>query len=732
MNNVMFYDEKDIGSSAGLNHPGMKLELDCNEQLTFTDAEQKGLLAYYNLDNNGKKAEKLKNDGSDGFGTIFTYDAGNNLYSLFEKNGEYKEGDKNREVTYKLNIFDPNGKKQRSIDLGKMTLSMQQAGITDIAADSKGNVYVLLRRDHIKVFGADGKKIKDIADKNADYIEVDEADNLIIGSFGENNQHGSIIKRSLDKEKIWSKDLDTGNYIKEMKYNLKAKKLYMFTDKGVLVCSADGIMEGYIFDMKQTSLIESAIYTCDFAVDSNKNIYILAFKSDVSSGENRSIPLLYKYTPSKNQQKSKNQKTLTIALRYSERFIESAISKYQKEYPDVKVEIKDFKAAYMGTGEAEAKRAQTAEEDYKKAINTGLIAGKGYDIIDLMGMPYNKYAEKKVLASMSELIKNDKSFNVNNYQQKLLNACKYKDNLYIMPINFCFLSLNANKNILKAEGISIDDSKWTWKDFLAIAQKITKDKNNDGKPDQYALYKMTAEELFSYIYGNESSNFIDYDKKKASFDSKEFIDLLKFIKDFQSKNVSSPTLDINGLYNMTDPGTIGFMQGQFSFYQNIIMNQCLFNSDVEFLDMPTFNGKGASKSFIPYRMLGINNNSEMKAEAWDLIKILLSDEIQSSSDMYSFPVNLNALKAKAKDEITRNYMYQGYKDQYPGRNIRRLTQQDIDYVDKKIAELDCVPYSDSQVDKIVSEGVKDYFSGKKTAEEVAREIQNKTYIYLGE
>ena len=110
-----------------------------------------------------------------------------------------KKDDKNREVTYSLNIYNSKGEKQKSFDLGKRTFTDEQAGITDIAVDTKGTVYLLVRRENIEVIGTDGKKIKDIPSQKTDYIEMDEKDNLLIGSFDGSNGHSSIEKRNIAK-----------------------------------------------------------------------------------------------------------------------------------------------------------------------------------------------------------------------------------------------------------------------------------------------------------------------------------------------------------------------------------------------------------------------------------------------------------------------------------------------------------------------------------------------------
>jgi len=733
MTNVPSYEEKEIGPAIGYQSPGRKIGLDSKNQILLNDNREKESFCIV-VDGSGKKLQEYKNDTS-GI-ALFTLDAQDNKYVVNEKYSPGKEGDKTREVTYTLYIYNSKGEKQKSFDLGKRTFTKEQEGIADIAVDSKGTVYLLLRRENIEVIGSDGKKIKDIPAQKTDYIEMDAEDNLLIGSFNGSNGHSSIEKRNPAKEDgIWTKELATGNFMKKMKYSLKNNILYILTDKGILSCSSDGNIEGFVFDLKQSSLLESNIYISDFAIDSNKNIYILAFKVDSSSSTYKSTPLFFKYVPMQDEQKPKNQKTLTIALRYSERYLESAISKFQKEHPDIKVEVKDYKAATIvtssdGPGEDETNRAQKAGEDYQKVISTELMAGKGADIMEIGELPHKKFAEKNVLVNLSEMIKNDNSFDISKYNQSLLNACKYKDSLYIMPINFAFTPFVANKNIMNKEGLNIDSAKWTWKEFLSIAQKITKDTNGDGKPDQYALPKMPVEEIFGYIFADEYPNFIDYDKKTANFDSKEFIEILNFSKDFSAKKVCSPTLDIGELYKMTDSGTIGFMQSYLSTYQGIIQQQCLNNGEVEFLDMPSYSGKRVSKPFYIGRSYSINNNSEMKAEAWEILKLLLSDEIQSSADMYQFPVNINSLKEKAKIELAQNYIYKMYKDQ--GRNVKAMTQADVDLVNKMMGELETIRYWESQADKIVGDGAKEFFTGKKTAEEAAKLIQNKINIYLGE
>ncbi len=736
MKNVTYYQEQDLAKELekelGFDRLGMRIGLDSKNQLVITDQKDKD---FYNVtvDTNGKRVQEYKSDYTD---YVFTLDSQNNRYVAREKYGEVKAEDKKREVETSVVVYNSNGERQKSFDLGKRTYTDEQAGITDIAVDSSGNIYLLQRRAKIEVLNSEGKPIKEIEAKMIDFIEIDDKDNLLMGSSSGETGKSSVESISLKQDKgNLLTELDSGHFMHEMNYSLINKKLYLLTEKGIIACTPEGKIEGYVFDLKQSSLLDAGIYINDFVFDKDKNIYILAFKMDHSSGENKSVSLFYKYSPLKEKPSTANQKTLSIYTRYSEKYIESAIAQFQKKHPDIKIDLKDFTAATIsssadGPSDDEVKRAQKAEEDFKKVVTTELMAGQGPDIIEIDGLPYKKYTDKNTLVNLSEMIEKDKAFDINNYKQNILDAFKYKGNLFVMPVNFGFSPFAANKTILDKEGIKIDDTNWTWEEFLKMAQIITRDTNGDGKPDQYALDKTSPEEIFGLLLQGEEGNFIDLDNRTCKFDSKEFIDLLKFAKEFSDKGVSSPKLDIAELYKMLDPGTIGFMRSYFGNYQGVIQTQSLMNSEVVFFNTPSYSDKSASNIFYSGRTYAINNNSKLKDEAWEFIKLLLSDEIQSRDDMYQFPISISALDTKAKTEITRNYIYQAYKEK--GRKIRALNEEDVKMVNKMIDELKVMPYSEEQASQIITEGVKDFFSGKKTAEETAKLIQSKVSIYLNE
>jgi ABC-type sugar transport system, periplasmic component len=724
MTNVTYYEEKEIGKSIGIKSALGGLSVDSRNRLVVNDGNK-----YLFIDSSGKKVYEFKCNISSN-SSLFTLDSNDNLYTVSRNYRPKTKGEKDRKIDYRLMTYSSKGEKLSNIELGERTVNDKKPGISDIAVDSKGNIYLLSQWENIEVINAEGKKIKNIPAAKIDYIEIDSSDNLILGAIDGGNTRSMVEKRNAKGESLWKKDLVLGDSLQKLKYNSKDGRIYMLCEKGILACNVEGEIQGYVFDSKQSSLLESGTIIMDFYAGIN-NIYVLALQSNSSSGTLEVKPLIYLYTPLKEGKRPKDQVVLSLALSYSDRFIESAVSKFQKDHPGIRLDIKDYKAAYISTGEGmdqdEPQRAQKAIEDYQRVINTEIMAGKGADIIDVGILPYRKYIDKNAFVNISEMIANDKSFDINKYNPKILNACKYKNNLYILPISFSFTMIGGNKSILQKEGIKVDDTNWTWDEFFKIAQSITKDTNGDGNPDQYGLPKMSGEDVFNYMF--DAEQFVDYNKKTSSFNSSKFIKLLKRSKEISDYKIFNPQVDSNKLWDMTDPGTIAFVTEYISSCANLVYAQSLSNGDVLLLNSPAYKDIN-NKPFMLGRTFAVNNNSKYKNEAWEFLKFLISDNIQASDEFFDFVINLDAQKQKTKKVFEQTLLYDMGKEK--GRNIRKLTQTDIDNLDKLVGELGTLSYKDPQVSKIVTDGVKEFFGGSKTAEETASIIENKVSTYLGE
>ncbi len=725
-----YYEEKEIGQGLGIENAGTSLNINSLNQV-ITYAYRPGDSFYIFADKTGKKIDQHKYILK-GSGSLFTINSKDNLYVLDQVYSSDTQESSSRKISYTLNVYNSKGRQQKSLILGSNTFRQGQPSVTDMAVDSNGTAYLLYPREKIEVINADGRRVNELSAAGTDFIEVDYDNKLISGSFDGGNSRSALEK--LDPktgESIWKKELEPGDVIRQLKCGLRDKNIYILGDKGIMAFDSEGGLKGDIFDFRQSSLLEPGVSIKDMAIAPSGHIFMLAFQSASGSGTAAS-PLLYSYTPSEGGKNSGEQKVMTLAVKFSDRILESAVSRFQREHPDIRLDVKDYKASWTGSGQDENQRVQKALEDYRSINTAELMSGAGADIIDINGLPYRKYIDANSLADVNSMIAQDKSFNISDYSLNIFNACKYNGGLYIVPVTFTFNMLSASKSILEKEAASIDDSSWTWQDFVSIAQKITADRDGDGTPDHYALPKMTGRELFSYIYNMEYHKFVDYDKKTAAFDSGEFAELLNFTDGFSKRGLCSPGIDSSELWEMADSGTIAFTAQYIADYYNLIYAKALSNGEVELLSYPSFGSIVNPRIFTPGKAFAINNNSELKTEAWEFIKLLLSEDIQSSSELYENPVNIQAQKTKAKTAIEESEsIREMLKSQY-GRDIAPLSQQDIDTMDKLISELSAFPYSEPEVDKIISDEIDEFFSGGKTAGETAKSIQSRVTGYLAE
>jgi len=109
--------------------------------------------------------------------------------------------------------------------------------------------------------------------------------------------------------------------------------------------------------------------------------------------------------------------------------------------------------------------------------------------------------------------------------------------------NFIFY----NKRLFKEAGLDPDlpftlqkDGKWTWDAFFDICKQVTRDTNNDGVVDIYALPVDDAREvMYGLVYGN-NGNFVTIDnngKYHNATNTPEFIDAIAFFQKLINEGV---------------------------------------------------------------------------------------------------------------------------------------------------------------------------------------------------
>lgn len=403
------------------------------------------------------------------------------------------------------------------------------------------------------------------------------------------------------------------------------------------------------------------------------------------------------------------KKQIRLSAIYVDPPTKNAIKKYEKMHPDIDIKIVDT---------MQNLNDPTCYEKFVKTVNTEIMAGQGADIQTMDYMNYVKYADKGLLADLNSYISKDKSFNIKDYNQSVINAYRYKSGIYAVPLSVSFPVLIVDQNALKKAGINLNDKTWTWNDFYSIAQKVTLDKNKDGVPEQYAFENMQTEDVMKLVLNNSYSKFIDMKNKKANFNSKEFIALLNTAKQLKSKKLMNPNAYVGmmcGSSKNTKP--IQFFNNKSVFQFTAIANFAKLGDNYTFISFPRQYSSG-KVPFEGYMVEAISSNSKYKAECWDFLKYLLSEEQQNN--MFNLPVNLKALEKSSKEYLTYTL----------GHNT--LNKNDINKVMNYYKSLSEPNSQSYDITTLIDNEAAKFIDGKISAEAVANTIQNKITILLNE
>lgn len=429
--------------------------------------------------------------------------------------------------------------------------------------------------------------------------------------------------------------------------------------------------------------------------------------------------------------------TVTLSVMTSNRYLELAKQKFEESNPNVKIEIKETVAAppqttvQAGNGKQMTLKGgeKTDPKDAEKfvtTVNTELMSGKASDIIVTDGsFPYKKYADKKLLENIGDWMKKDSTFKRDDYYANVFDAMTYKNAIYALPTKLSLNWLIGNEAMLS--GTKIDDAKWTWKDFQAAVEPFTQDANKDGVQDGYALVNTNAITLFNMMVNSSFGKLVDWSAK--SFNAAAFTDMLKQSKAIADSNiVTSETLDrVNMLFQHFSPKQ----------YEDMILQlQMMFDGGGKLYNLPTISDV-RGLSFTSDMLLSLNAKSNYKKEAWEFIKFLLSEEMQQNRELLGFAVNKQA--SKARQEQLKEIGAPGSKMQMmistkDGKQFKpkQPEQKEVDRIEQALSGIKYYAETDPKVMAIIEQEVGPYFSGQKSAEDVAKTVRNKVSTYLQE
>lgn len=208
------------------------------------------------------------------------------------------------------------------------------------------------------------------------------------------------------------------------------------------------------------------------------------------------------------------------------------IAAFEKANPDVLVQLE-----------------AVAGSDYYTRLLTQIAAGDAPDIMQIGDDAVPMFVSKGAFLPLDDMIKGPVPLDTSIYLPGTLKPGLYQGKQYFLPKDFSPIAVYYNKKIFDQYKVAYPKDGWTWDEFLKTAQDLTKDTNNDGKPDVWGV-QLAANWTsgFEYWVAAAGGRLISEDGKKyvGFMDSPETIKAVQFYSDLYNKyKVAPPPADFS-------------------------------------------------------------------------------------------------------------------------------------------------------------------------------------------
>lgn len=369
--------------------------------------------------------------------------------------------------------------------------------------------------------------------------------------------------------------------------------------------------------------------------------------------------------------------------------ITHSISDWQQAHPKIKIIFEH--TPYTG---------------YDSKILTRVAGGAAPDIIATEVDYFVTFATKNVVEDLTPFISADTAFSQKDFFPTILDRFTVDGKIFALPRDVApFACVFYNKQLFDDAGLPYPTDDWTWEDMLRIARALTK-KDENGRITQYGFYGWAWQ---NFVYGN-GGGLVDNVKNptRTLLDDPKTIQGLQFYSDLINLYKVMPTPV--ALANMGMGVDLMFAGGRLAmFLSGIWETPGLRNYNFKW-DVAMFpkNAQGIRAFGSGGSGYAILKTSKHKQEAWEVIKALTGAAGQTRL----------AEKGLAQPSLVAVSEGDAWAKSSAAPENKKMLNEAVKYVTfspfhpkwREIQEKYLLP----QLDLV--------FNGKKTAEEVAKEV----------
>lgn len=346
---------------------------------------------------------------------------------------------------------------------------------------------------------------------------------------------------------------------------------------------------------------------------------------------------------------------------------------------------------------------------YESKMLTRIAGGAAPDIITTEVNYFVTFASKGILEDLTGFAEQDPDFRLSDFFPQIIDRFTVQGKLYAVPRDVApFACVFYNKDLFDQAGVSYPTDNWTWDDLLKMARALTK-KDSSGRTLQYGFYGWAWK---NFVYGNGGALVDDVkNSTQARVTDPKTIAGLQFYADLANLYEVAPTpLALSNLGMGVDTM---FASGRLAMFLSGIWETPLLRNYKFRWDVAMFpkNNEGVRAFGTGGSGYAILRSSKHKNEAWEVIKALTGEEGQAR------------LAERGLAQPARIAVAQGeHWAQHPAPPAHKeMLNEAVQYIvfdpfHPRWREIE---------DKYLVPAFEQVFTGKKTAEEVARELEAK-------
>jgi len=206
------------------------------------------------------------------------------------------------------------------------------------------------------------------------------------------------------------------------------------------------------------------------------------------------------------------------------------------------------------------------QADYRKRLAADFAAGSPADVVLLNYRRIGPYAAKGALQPLGPYLEESGVTSVEDFYPEAIEPFKWQGQVLCIPQNLSSLVVYYNKDLFNQAGLPYPEDDWTWENFLAAAQRLTRDLDGDIRPDQHGLgFEVSLARFAPFIWqnGGEVVNNT-FAPVRLALDRPQSLDAISWLIALQTKHHAVPDAE----QEAAEDSESRFLNGRLAMYLN--------------------------------------------------------------------------------------------------------------------------------------------------------------------